>query len=263
MTREDVAMKWFRTQLWVILLTATGHAAFAQAQPPPQSSTGNTVPVTADNFNRAKSDMYYATIVKDGGFGALVHHRHLYPIDAPIVRPNRDTLHSMSVFDFDAGPVTITLPDAGKRFMSLQVVDEDQYSHAVYYGAGRYTFTREKIGTRYGTVGIRILVDPTDPEDMRQVHVLQDAIKVKQKSPGVFEVPNWDPVSQKKVRDALLDLGTTVRDTKRMFGNQTEVDPVRHLIGSAMAFGGNREKDALYLKGLSRSLLNAGERRLG
>jgi hypothetical protein len=32
-----------------------------------------------------------------------------------------------------------------------------------------------------------------------------------------------------------------------MFGPKDEVDPVRHLIGTAMAFGGNPEKDALYL----------------
>ena len=32
------------------------------------------------------------------------------------------------MFDFDAGPVTITLPDAGKRFMSMQVIDEDQHT---------------------------------------------------------------------------------------------------------------------------------------
>jgi hypothetical protein len=32
-----------------------------------------------------------------------------------------------------------------------------------------------------------------------------------------------------------------------MFGGRTEVDPVRHLIGSAMLWGGLPEKDALYL----------------
>ena len=32
-----------------------------------------------------------------------------------------------------------------------------------------------------------------------------------------------------------------------MFGAKGEVDPVRHLIGSASAWGGNPEKDALYL----------------
>jgi uncharacterized protein DUF1254/adenylate/guanylate cyclase family protein len=56
-----------------------------------------------------------ASIVKDGGFGKYVHHRELYPVDAPIVRPNRDTLYSFSNFDLDAGPVTITLPDARQR----------------------------------------------------------------------------------------------------------------------------------------------------
>ena len=57
---------------------------------------------------------------------------------------NRDTLYSAAVFDLDAGPVTITLPDAGKRFMSMQVIDEDQYSPHVVYGAGQHTFTKRE-----------------------------------------------------------------------------------------------------------------------
>jgi hypothetical protein len=122
------------------LICTTAHA---------QSGVSKPVPVTPDNFNRAELDLVMGPIVKDGGFGKYVHHRELYPVDAPIVRPNRDTLYSFSVFDLDAGPVTITtLPNAGQRFMSLQVIDGDQYTPEVHYGAGRYTFTREKIGTR-------------------------------------------------------------------------------------------------------------------
>jgi hypothetical protein len=234
-------------QLTRVLLATIGHAAFAQAQPVPQAPAGYAIPVTADNFNRAETDMYFGKTVKRGGIGHLSHRRELYLSDSPVVRPNRDTLYSGSVFDFDAGPVTITLPDAGNRFMSIQVIDEDQYTHAVYYGAGRYTVTREEMGTRYGSVVIRILVNPEDPKDMKQVHALQDAIKVAQKSSGKYEVPNFDPVSQKQVRDALLVLGTTIPDTKRMFGNRSEVDPVRHLIGSATLWGGLPEKNALYL----------------
>jgi hypothetical protein len=52
----------------------------------------------------------------------------------------------------------------------MQVIDEDHYTPQVIYGAGSYTFTREMIGTRYVSLGVRILVDPTDPEDMKQVH---------------------------------------------------------------------------------------------
>lgn len=160
---------------------------------------------------------------------------------------NRDTLYSGAVFDLDAGPVTITLPDAGKRFMSMQVIDEDQYTPMVVYRAGSTTLTREKIGTRYIVVAIRTLVDPADPKDVQQVHALQDAIRVSQKDAGRFEVPNWDQASQKKVRDALLALGTTLTDTKGMFGTKDQVDPVRRLIGSASAWGGNPEKEAIYL----------------
>jgi hypothetical protein len=231
-----------------LLLAATNYTALAQAQPAPQAPAGNTVLVTVDNFNRAETDLVMGPIVQNGGFGKYVHHRELYPVDAPIVRPNRDTLYSFSIFDLDAGPVTITLPNTGQRFMSLQVIDADQYTPEVHYGAGRYTFTRQKIGTRYVQLGVRILVDPNDPEDLKKVHALQDAITVEQPGgPGRFEVTNWDQASQKKIRDALLVLGTTLPDTKRMFGPRDQVDPVRHLIGTAMAYGGNPEKDALYL----------------
>jgi len=101
--------------------------------------------------------------------------------------------------------------------------------------------------TRYVLAAIRTLVDPNDPKDLQQVHALQDATKVGQKSAGTFEVPDWDQASQKKVRDALLVLGTTLSDSKGMFGTKDQVDPVRRLIGAAMAWGGNPEKDATYL----------------
>ena len=224
-------------------LAATSSVAFAQ---PPLSTA---VPVTVDNYNRAQSDVYFGQTVKAGAFGKFRHGRELAPIvSRGIVRPNRDTLYSFAVFDFDAGPVTVILPDAGKRFMVMQVVNEDQYTPAVYYGAGSYTLTKEGIGTRYAAVVVRMLVDPANPQDVQQVHALQDALKVSQQSPGTFEIPDWDEASLKKVRAALLQLGETVSDTRRMFGAaEDEVDPVRHLVGTALVWGGLPEKDALYL----------------
>ena len=192
--------------------------------------------------------MYFAGTVKNGGFGKFNHNREVMPIDKQaVIRANRDTLYSAGVFDLDAGPVTITMPDAGKRFMSMMVIDEDQYVPFVFYGAGAHTLTREQVGTRYVLVGIRTFIDPSNPKDLAQVRDLQDAIKVSQANPGSFETPKWDPVSQKRVRDALLVLATTLPDTKRMFGARDQVDPVRHLIGTATGWGGNPEKDAMYL----------------
>ena len=123
------------------------------------------------------------------------------------------------MFDLDAGPVTIKLPDAGKRFMSMQVIDEDEYTPEVDYGAGSHMLTKEKIGTRYVLVAVRLLVNPNDPKDVQAVHALQDAIKVDQPGgPGKFKTPNWDQASQNAVRDGLLMLATTLPDTKGMFG---------------------------------------------
>jgi len=216
----------------------------ARAQP-----SASAVPVTADNFPRAETDLYFSNVVKDGGLGKFVHRREPAAINnQTIIRLNRDTLYSAAVFDLDAGPVTITLPEAGKRFMSMQVIDEDQYTPEVDYGAGTHTLSKDRIGTRYVVIAIRTLVDPVDPKDVNAVHVLQDQIKVEQPGgPGKFEVPHWDQVSQKKVREALLVLASTLPDTKHMFGTKDAVEPVRRLIGSASAWGGNPEKDALYL----------------
>src|SRR6516225_1200168 len=244
MTEENEAMRNFRTPIRAgILLAATSSVT------PAQLLSGNAVPVTVENYIRAQSDVYFGQIVKMGALGKFRHGRELAPIvSRGIVRPNRDTLYSFAVFDFDAGPVTVTLPDAGKRFMVMQVVNEDQYTPAVFYGAGRHTLTKDGIGTRYGIVVARMLVDPANPQDVQQIHALQDALTMSQQSPGTFEIPNWDGASLKKVRSALLQLGETISDTRRMFGTaENQVDPVRHLVGTALVWGGLPEKDALYL----------------
>jgi hypothetical protein len=99
--------------------------ALAQAPAP--------LPVTADNFIRAESDTYAANLAKEGGLGKLLHRREPAPIQSQtVIRLNRDTLYTSGVFDLDAGPVTITLPDAGERFMSLQSISQDHYATTAY-----------------------------------------------------------------------------------------------------------------------------------
>ena len=213
-----------------------------------QSPSGNAIPVTVDNFVRAESDFYMGNMVKEGGLGKLHHRREPARIDDQIViRLNRDTLYSSGVFDLDTEPVTITMPDAGKRFMSLQIISEDHYVPAVHYGAGSHTLTKQNVGTRYVATAVRTLVDPSDPKDVQHVHALQDAIKISQKDAGKFEVPNWDQASQKKVRDALLVLASTSSGFKNAFGPKGKVDPVARLMGAAAGWGGNPDKDATYI----------------
>jgi len=83
---------------------------------------------------------------------------------------------------------------------------------------------------------------------MKAARDLQDAIMVEQSGgPGKFEVPKWDSVSQKKVREALIVLSTTLTDTSDSFGTKDEVDPIHRLISAAATWGGNPRKDAIYL----------------
>ncbi len=214
-----------------------------------QIASGAKMPVGVEDFVRAETDMYFSGTVKQGGFGKFSHSRNPVEVDQQtIVRSNRDVLGSLGVFDLDAGPVTITLPNAGGRFRSLLAIDENHFNPTIGFDAGDYVFTKEKVGTRYLMIMLRTLVDPNDPTDLAAAHALQDTTKITQPGgPGYFEVPNWDQTSQKKIRDALSVLGSTLTDYKGAFGSKNEVDPVRHLIATATGWGGNPESLAIYL----------------
>jgi len=205
--------------------------------------------VTPDNFLRVETDLYFSALVRDGGFGKLFHNREMSPIDHQnVIRQNRDTLYSAVVLDLDAGPATVALPDAGGRFMSLQIIDQDQYVPAVYYDSAAHRLTRDEIGTRYVMAAIRTLADPNDPADLAEANRLQDGIRLEQPGgPGTFEVPQWDSESQNKVRAALHQLAQTMPDTSKGFGRRGEVDPVQRLVGGAMGWGANPPQDASYI----------------
>lgn len=233
-----------RASFGVLALSVTAGLLPAVFAAPP----GATIPVTPDNFVRAETDLYFSGVVKNAGFGKFDHTREPAPLDKQtVIRLNRDTLYSSAVFDLDAGPVTLTLPEAAGRFMSLQVIDQDQYTYGVFYKPGTYTLTREGVGTRYVVAAVRTLADPSKPADMQQAHALQDRIRAQQAAMGTFEIPNWDQASQKKVRDALLTLASTLPDTLRMYGRRDDVDPVRFVIGAAQGWGANPPSEALYL----------------
>jgi para-nitrobenzyl esterase len=225
----------------ITLVTQGSKLTSAAAQGSPSDKS---VPVTVGKFIRAETDFYFKT----REFGQLRHSRDMAPIDKQdVVRMNRDTLYSSGVFDLGAGPVTITLPDPGRRFMSMQVISQDHYTTEVVYAPGRFTYTKDKIGTRYVFLLVRTLANPEDPADMKAANAIQDAIKVEQASIGTFEVPNWDPISQAKVRDALNALAPLREgDPGEKFGTQKEVDPVAHLIGTAIGWGGNPSYAAVY-----------------
>jgi hypothetical protein len=217
------------------------------------AQTGQSpVIVTRDNYVRAQTDFYFAQAVHHGGFGRLLHARNMVPVDRQgVIRMNRDTLYSSGIFDLAAGPVTITLPDPGRRYMSLQVISEDQYTPLVAYAPGRYTIDEPLAGTRYAMLLIRTLADPRRTDDMAAAHQLQDAIVVEQPRAGTFAVPDWDAASREAVR---AEIGALSRqqhiDRNRIFGAKGEVDPFAFLVGAAAGWGGLPASAAVYESGV-------------
>jgi len=204
--------------------------------------------VTPDNYRRAETDYMFKKKVDEGYFGKFGHVREPAAIDKQlVVRVNRDTLFSWGVFDLSES-VTIVKPDTGTRFQSMLVINEDHYIKLTACDPGEYLLTREKIGTCYVQVAFRTLVDPGNPDDLKAANTIQDQIVVEQTSPGSFEIPDWDAASREQVGNGLKLMGRTLRDSKRMFGDVGDVDPVRHLIGTAGGFDGNPESDAIYFE---------------
>ena len=223
-------------------------SAFAESSQAPRSSDDAKVDVTVANFIRAESDRYFSDVVKQGGFGKLYHYRTPPALDhQTVVRMNRDTLYSGGVFDLDAAPVTITLPESGKRFMSIQVISEDHYTPLVDYAPATVTLTHDNVGTRYVLVAIRTLINATDPADVKAANALQDKIKVEQSHPGKFEVPNWDSAGRDEIRKHLAALQSVAGiTTQRRMGKKGEVDPVFHLLATATSWGLNPPEAAIY-----------------
>ena len=203
------------------------------------TAVAHTLQVTPDNFVRAETDMQFMTVVKRGGFGRLTHEREFPPVGRQALPwADGDVLRSRGVFDLELGPVVVTVP-AGRRPLrvargarrgSLHAGDVLRAWHVYLQLRQCQHALRAHRGAR--SWWIRPIA-PTWP----RVHALQDRIVVARQGGGRFVIPNWDPVSQAKVRVALQLLGNTVAGDERTFGGARRGGPGaapdrhRHAVG--------------------------------
>lgn len=132
-----------------------------------------------------------------GAANRLVHVRRLAdPSRREVTAPNNDTLYSGGWFDLSAGPVSITVPDPGPRYMAVQILDMYTNTNAciskrtypdVISGDGA-TFTLVlpgqsssapnpiEVATPHGWIIVRVLTDGED--DLPAAHALQDRINL-------------------------------------------------------------------------------------
>jgi len=206
------------------------------------------VKVNVDNFARAETAFQFdRALGLTGGINKWFHMRSPVPLDKQnVIRMNRDTLYSAAVVDISKG-ATFTMPDAGKRYMSVMVTNEDHYLDKVFHKPGRYKLTMKEFGTPYVMLSARTLINSSDPEDIKKANALQDKLKIEAASAKPFTHPAYDKKSYQATHKLLVELGRGVDDSSRTFGKKEDVDVVRHLLATAWGWGGLPEKEAFYL----------------
>jgi len=206
------------------------------------------VVVNVDNFARVETDMQIGRMLKaSGNVNKWSHLRTPTPLDKQsVIRMNRDTLYSFAVVDISKG-ATVILPDTGKRYMSMMVVNNDGYINKVFHGGGAHRLTVKEFDTPYVVLAVRLLVNASDDADIKAANALQDKMKIEAASAKPFAMPDYGMDSYNATYKPLLELSKGLPDSRRTFGSKAEVDPVRFLLGSAFGWGGLPESEAYYL----------------
>ena len=207
-----------------------------------------SIAVNVENFARAESERMFASFAAEaGGVNRLSHRRAPTPVDRQtVIRMNRDTLYSAAVVDISEG-ATLTIPDGGKRYVSAMMVNQDHYVNRVFHEPGRHALTVDEFDTPWAAVAVRVLVDPADEHDVAAVNALQDGFAIEAASSKPFEAPDYDTASLDATRSALLELARGLHGFDHAFGAAGDVDPVRHLLGTAAGWGGLPDREARYI----------------
>jgi hypothetical protein len=204
--------------------------------------------VNVDNFARAETHRMMVDLQRDaGGINRFAHNRAPASVDQQtVIRMNRDTLYSFAVVDVGAG-ATLTVPDAGDRYLSVMAVSEDHHINEVLHDPGTYELTAEDLGSAHVVLAARTLVDPHDPDDLAAVAALQDRLGLDAAAERTFTSPHYDTASLDRTRQALLDLAAGMTSFDATFGRRQDVNPVHHVIGSAAGWGGLPDAEATYV----------------
>lgn len=125
---------------------------------------------------------------------AFHHSRELNsPRNRLVTSPNNDTLFSSAWVDLTAGPVSLTIPPTGSRYISVAIMDMYTDNDAVLGtrtvgdGGGRFTLVGPqetgsgpnmvRVATPHAWVLVRTLVD--GEADLAAAHAVQDGLKIE------------------------------------------------------------------------------------
>lgn len=203
--------------------------------------------VNVDNYVHAATSAQFAGMFKlAGGVNRFAHGRQPTPLDKQrIARMNRDTIYGSALVDISEG-ATVSLPDAGGRYLSLTVINEDNYTTAVHHGAGTYSLTVDEHETSFVALVVRVLVDWTDDADLALAHELQDQVRIQSTSARPFRRPAYDADTFAATHGLLQQLGGGLTSAAYCNGRRDEVRETRHMLATAFGWGGLPEYEVVY-----------------
>jgi len=226
-----------------------------------QIENGGDLAVTKDNFIAAESDKYFFEQQVKSGINHFTHDRILLTMDTQtVVRQNRDTLYSKSIWDTKGG-VTFELPVL-ESYQTLQVIDENHRTVAVLYaekGKNKVTITPDMLSSgEHVWVIARTQVSDNTSEAIADGNSKQDMIKGSANSADWYQPKGFDQHDREIVRLALeadvlkLDFtkamgapeGKTLQPEQNLKPRDVELFHARGL--TSMGFGGLPSEHAYY-----------------
>ena len=191
--------------------------------------------VTEENFARAYTNLRFAAIIeKAGGLNTFLTMPvpSSDPAEQFVVRMNRDTAYSTSVFDLSSRDVYITIPETDK-YVTIQIVDENHETQRMIYGPGRYNITAK---TDFAFVIVRTL----DAD-------LRDNLIVEAPEPQEFILQDWDMASFEEIEaKGNADFSDGYYQAAA-FGNvESGQTPYMNYVGAAGGWGGAMVLDNIY-----------------
>ncbi|MCG9788032.1 DUF1254 domain-containing protein [Vibrio mediterranei] len=226
-----------------------------------QILNGGSTKVTKDNFILAESDKYFFEQQEKSGINQFTHDRQLLTMDTQtVVRQNRDTLYSKSIWDAEGG-VTFELPILDS-YQTLQVIDEQHRTVAVLYaekGKNRITITPEMLSSgKHVWVIARTQVASNSPADIKAGNEKQDMIKGTANFANPYIPKGFDQFDRENVRLSLeadvlkLDFtkamgapeGKPLKPEQNLEQRKVELFHARGL--TSMGFGGLPSEHAYY-----------------
>ena len=192
------------------------------------------------------------------GINRFEHNRTPARIDEQtVIRMNRDTLLQLRDCRHLRRRRRITVPDAGDRYLSVMIVNQDHYIKRVFHDAGNYDLTVARTSTRRpwrsSPAPWSIRDDPDDlaarrlgpgPAELTAVRTAQPSRQLADVRHGRA----WTAPAQ-----ALLDAGLRHGLVRVQASDaRQDVDPVHHLISTAAGWGGLPDAEATYVGRLAR-----------